>query len=104
MRPRAGTVVSLIVKFLSSSIFPAFQTELAPALVPVSCPIEHQALHRGPVDGGHEGADIIAGLGAVVDVIGMLVHIEREDRRSAGERMAMVRGPLVDELAVARRP
>src|SRR5437868_2263867 len=34
----------------------------------------------------------------------MLVHIEREDRLAAGERRRVVHRPLVDELAVARRP
>src|SRR5512136_1674406 len=34
----------------------------------------------------------------------MLVHIEREDRCAAGERVAMIRRPLINELAIARRP
>src|SRR5258708_18166164 len=57
-----------------------------------------------PVDGRHEDADVIGSLCSVVDVIGMFVHVEREDGRPASERMAMVRGPLIDELAVALRP
>src|SRR6516165_9467985 len=57
-----------------------------------------------PADRLHEGVDVACGFGAEVDVVGMLVHIERQDRRAARERVAMVRRPLVDELAVARRP
>src|SRR5258708_14317728 len=34
----------------------------------------------------------------------MFVHVEREDGRPASQRVAMVRGPLIDELAVALRP
>src|SRR6266511_6371858 len=63
-----------------------------------------EALHRRPVDRRHERADVVTGFGAVIYVIGMLVHIEREDRRSAGQRVAMIRRPLIDELAVSRRP
>jgi hypothetical protein len=36
-----------------------------------------------PVDVFHECIDVCGGFRAVVDVIGMLVHIEREDRRRA---------------------
>src|SRR5208283_5680864 len=57
-----------------------------------------------PVDGCHEGIDIGGRLGAVIDVIGTLVHIERQDRAPAGERRRVVHRPLVDELVVARRP
>jgi hypothetical protein len=34
-------------------------------------------------------------------VIGVLVHVERENGRAAGKRMAMIRGPLVDQLGGA---
>ena len=47
-------------------------------------------------------ANVIGGFGPVVQMIGVLIHVEREDRRAAGERMAVVRGPLIDELAVTR--
>jgi hypothetical protein len=33
-----------------------------------------------PIYGCHEGVDISGGVGAVIDVIGMLVHVEGEDR------------------------
>src|SRR6266478_1933130 len=62
------------------------------------------ASHRWPVDCRHEDADVLGSLGSVVDVIGMLVHIEREDGRPASQCVAMVRGPLIDEFAIARRP
>src|SRR5258708_15868978 len=34
----------------------------------------------------------------------MLVHIERENGGSTSQGMAMVRSPLINEFAVARRP
>ena len=66
-------------------------------------PGEHP-LGIAPADGQHERVDIARGLGAVIQVIGVLVHIEREDRRAAGQRMAVVGCPLIDEPSVARRP
>ena len=43
-----------------------------------------------PGDVGHEGVDIAAGIGAEVEMIGVLVHVERQQRRAAGERMGVV--------------
>src|SRR5207244_6537721 len=57
-----------------------------------------------PVDRRHEGIDIGNRLRSVIDVIRVLVHIERQYWAAAGERRRMVQGPLIDELAVARRP
>ena len=57
-----------------------------------------------PADRLHECFDIGRRLGAEIDVIGVLVHVERENRRAAGQRMAVVGCPLIDKLAVARRP
>jgi hypothetical protein len=37
-------------------------------------------------------------------MIRVLVHIEREDRLAAGERRRVVHCPLIEELAVVRRP
>src|SRR5262249_54294915 len=33
-----------------------------------------------------------------------LVHIERQYRAAAGERRRVIHGPLIDELAITRRP
>src|SRR5229473_1003377 len=44
-----------------------------------------------PIDDRHEGIDIGGGSRAIIDVAGMLVHVEREDRPSARERRRMVR-------------
>src|SRR5215213_3664153 len=89
------------------------------ARMPVSCNRAHGPLANAPAfalkliqqaprvlptDRVHEGVDIASRLSAEVDVVGMLVHIERQDRRGAGERMAVVGRPLIDELAIARRP
>src|SRR5262245_29987355 len=66
--------------------------------------LSEQSLDVAPANDVHEGIDIACRLGAEVHVIGVLVHIERENRRATRQGMAMVRRPLVDELAVARRP
>src|SRR6266700_1211022 len=65
---------------------------------------EKSLIDRFPANRVHERIDIGRGFRAIIDMIGVLVHIERENRRAAGERVAMVRGPLVHQLAVARRP
>src|SRR5579863_6884143 len=56
-----------------------------------------------PMDRFHEGIHIGRGLRAIVHVIGMLVHIEREQRATAGNVGRVVGGPLIDEPLVARR-
>src|SRR5712692_8398075 len=56
-----------------------------------------------PIDDRHEGIDIGGGSRAIIDVAGMLVHVEREDRPSARERRRMVRRPLIDEALASRR-
>src|SRR4051812_24129553 len=53
-----------------------------------------------PVDRRHEGIDITGGSGPIIDMIGMLIHIERENWLPAGEGRAVVHRPLIDELAV----
>src|SRR5215813_7484416 len=55
-----------------------------------------------PADHIHERIDVHGGLGAIVDVIRMLEHVEREDRAPAGERRRMIGGPLVEQALVAR--
>src|SRR5215468_269937 len=62
-----------------------------------------QSRHVVPADVFHEGIDVLGRRCAVVHVIRVLVHVERENRRAACEAMCVVRGPSVDELAVARR-
>src|SRR5512140_1288431 len=49
----------------------------------------------------HERVDVAGGLGAEVDGVGVLVHIERQDRGAAGERVTMIGRPLIDKLAGA---
>lgn len=41
---------------------------------------------------------------AKIKVIGVFVHIEREDRPSARKRMAVIGSPLIDEFAIVWRP
>src|SRR6267143_7144517 len=55
-----------------------------------------------PIDVAHERVDIRPRVGAEVDVVSVLVHVEREDRDAAGHRLAMIGRVLVDEPAIAR--
>jgi len=48
-----------------------------------------------PGDIGHESIDVSRGIAAEVDVIGMLVHVERQQRRAASKAVRMVGGPHV---------
>src|SRR5215469_13615778 len=57
-----------------------------------------------PAHGIHEHVHVAAGLGTEIHMVGMLVHIEREDGLPIGERVAMIGSPLIHELAVASRP
>src|SRR4030095_435977 len=73
-------------------------------LPPFAFKFTDQAARVAPTDCLHEGFDIAGRLGAEVDMVGVLIHIERQNWRRARQRVAMVRGPLVDQLLVARRP
>src|SRR5262245_8951294 len=53
-----------------------------------------------PADGSHEGVNISRCFCTEVDVIGVLVHVERKNRHATCERMAVVRCPLIDELPI----
>ena len=57
-----------------------------------------------PMQIAHDRVDIGSGIGAEVEVIGVLVHVEGEDRSRACQHMGVVGGPLVDQPAGARRP
>ncbi len=52
----------------------------------------------------HEGVDIGARLGAEIEVIGVLVHVERQDRHAAGEAVGVVRRPLDRQPVLTLRP
>src|SRR2546422_4777232 len=56
---------------------------------------------RVPIDVLHECIHVDCGFRAVVDVIGVLVHIERQDWRRTGERMDVVCRPLIHEPRTA---
>ena len=57
-----------------------------------------------PANNLHEAIDVARSFGAKVHVIRVLVHVERQDRRAAGQRVTMVGCPLIDQLAITRRP
>ncbi|MNV41282.1 hypothetical protein D3C71_1329140 [compost metagenome] len=59
-------------------------------------------VHGRPVDISHEGIDIRARCSAVVEVVGMFIHVQREDGHPTGSSLGVVAGPLVDECAIAR--
>src|SRR5438445_1015698 len=56
-----------------------------------------------PFDVRHECVDVLRRRGAVVQVVRVLVHIERQDRRRARHAVRVVGRPLVHQFAVAVR-
>ena len=54
-----------------------------------------------PIDVVHESIDISRRLGAVVHVIGVLIHIQSENRTRSGQTTGMVCSPLIDEFFVS---
>src|SRR5262249_9414660 len=54
-----------------------------------------------PVDVLHERVDVLRCRGAVVQVVRVLVHVERQDRRRARYAVRVVSRPLVHQFAVA---
>src|SRR5438046_961342 len=62
------------------------------------------ALDRLPVDIAQERVDVGRRVRAEVDVIGVLVHVEREQGDAARDRLAVIGSVLIDEPAVPRHP
>src|SRR5262245_35602636 len=58
----------------------------------------------GPTNRAHESIGVARRLGAEVHVIGMLVHIERQDRNATRQHMAVICRPLIGKLSIVRRP
>src|SRR5207244_3718330 len=56
-----------------------------------------------PVAVFHEGIDVLRRGGAVLDVVRVLVHVERQDGRRSGHAVRMIGRPLIHELAIAVR-
>src|SRR5262245_61790408 len=64
---------------------------------PLAC-VSVIALHDVvPVDVQHERLDIRCRLRPIIDVIGVFVHIEGEDRHPTREATRMIRRPLIDQ-------
>src|SRR4030095_7543192 len=57
---------------------------------------------RVPVDIAHEGRNISGRVCAEVDVVGVLVHVEGEDRNATGNALPVIRGTLIYQSTVAR--
>src|SRR6202008_3707811 len=87
---------------LSSISPPSLPSPAARSNQSAAAVLRVEAVGVGPADRPHESVDIVAGLGAVIHLIGVLVHIEHEDRLAAGKRRRMVGRPGVDETLVAR--
>src|SRR5262245_38039783 len=60
-----------------------------------------QARDVVPANVLHEGVHILRRGGTVVKVVGVLVHVQGEDWRAAGQAMRVVRGPLVHQPPAA---
>ena len=65
---------------------------------------QKKLVNRWPANDAHEGVDVTRCLGPEVDVVGVLVHVERQDRGASRQCMTMVGRPLIDELAITRKP
>src|SRR5215210_3028598 len=63
-----------------------------------------ELLGIGPANRLHERVDVGRSFRTIVDVIGMLVHVEGQDGYSARERVRVVGGPLINQLTVPWRP
>src|SRR2546426_10292788 len=59
--------------------------------------------HGGPPDVVHECIDAFCRRRAVIHVVRVLVHIEREDRAATRETVGVIGGPLIDQFAIAMR-
>src|SRR5206468_6692320 len=68
---------------------------------PSSCVRLVKAHDVRPVDVFHERVDVFRGGRAVVDVVRVLVHIERQNRRASRHAVGVVSRPMVHEPAVA---
>src|ERR1051325_9391015 len=56
--------------------------------------------HVFPVDVAHESIDVGRRFCAVVNVVGVLIHIERQNWGRASETVGMIGCPLIDEFLV----
>jgi hypothetical protein len=59
-------------------------------------------LGRRPIDVALEGVDVRLGVRAEVDVVGVLVHVQGQDRDASRRGLPVIGRILVDELAIPR--
>src|SRR5947209_20220337 len=69
-----------------------------------SAVLREENIGVGPVDRAHERLDVVAGLGAVIHLIRVLIHVECENWLTAGEGRRVIGGPGINEALVARIP
>jgi len=54
-----------------------------------------------PIERAHIGVDVVSGARAKIDVIGVLVHIECDQRMTVRERHGVIKRPLIEEASGA---
>ena len=59
-------------------------------------------LDCGPVDIAHKSGDIGGRAGALLDVVRVLVHVERQYRDGAGDALRMIGGALIEQAVIPR--
>ena len=59
-------------------------------------------LHRVPIDIAHERGNVCRCVCTEVEMIGVLIHIQRHDRYSAGDILTVIRRDLIDEATITR--
>src|SRR4029077_12540199 len=55
-----------------------------------------------PVNVAHESSDVRGRIRSVLNVIGVLVHVEGKDRNTPGYALCVIRGTVIDQPAIAR--
>src|SRR5215510_836998 len=58
----------------------------------------------GPADRLHIGLDVVTSLGAIIHVIGVLIHVENEDRLPARKIGRVICGPAIDQPPITWAP
>lgn len=52
-----------------------------------------QAIGVGPIDRGHDDFDIVGGFGSEVHLVGVLEHVENQDRIAPGDALGVITRP-----------
>ncbi len=52
-----------------------------------------QAIGVGPIDRSHDGLHIVGGLGSEIHLVGVLEHVENQDRLASGDALSVIVRP-----------